>query len=56
MVREGQQARDGRPVLGLTRDDPAAVQALLDWVAGQLSVFRGGGLVPVDPASGGPRR
>ncbi|MEO7236080.1 MAG: urease accessory protein UreG [Lapillicoccus sp.] len=56
MVREGQQARDGRPVLGLSRDDPSSVRALLDWVAGQLSDFRDGDLVPVDPGPMAPHQ
>ncbi len=49
MVREGAAARGGRPVVGLSRDDPESVRVLLDWVTGQLSAFGGGDLVPVDP-------
>ena len=49
MVREGRSARDGRPVVGLSRDDDVSVRALLDWVSGELERFAGGTLVPVDP-------
>jgi len=49
MVREGRSARDGRAVVGLSRDDAVSVQALLDWVARELDRFAGGTLVPVDP-------
>jgi urease accessory protein len=49
MVREGRSARDGRAVVGLSRDDAVSVHALLDWVAGELDRFAGGTLVPVDP-------
>ncbi len=49
MVRQGQAAREGRPVLGVSRSDPAAVARLLDWVEERLSAFRSGALVPQDP-------
>jgi len=49
MVREGAAARDGRPVLGLSRTDPAAVVRLLAWVQDRLAAFRAGSLVPQDP-------
>jgi urease accessory protein len=49
MVQEGRAARNGRPVLGLSRADPEAVAALLAWVEGQLAAFRAGSLVPQDP-------
>jgi urease accessory protein len=49
MVREGEAARDGRPVLGLSRADPDAVARLLGWVQDRLAAFRTGALVPQDP-------
>ena len=49
MVREGRSARDGRAVVGLSRDDALSVQALLDWVGGELHRFAAGTLVPTDP-------
>ena len=49
MVREGLAARDGRPVLGLSRTDPVAVARLLAWVQDRLAAFRSGTLVPRDP-------
>jgi urease accessory protein len=49
MVREGEEARGGRPVLGLSRTDPEAVERLLAWVEDRLSAFRAGTLVPEDP-------
>jgi urease accessory protein len=49
MVRQGAEARDGRPVLGLSRTDPESVVRLLAWVEGRLVAFQGGTLVPQDP-------
>ena len=49
MVRQGAEAREGRPVLGLSRSDPDSVTQLLAWVEGRLAAFRGGTLVPQDP-------
>ena len=49
MVRDAEHARHGRPVLALSRTDPASVVALAGWVTGRLAEFRAGGLVPVDP-------
>ena len=49
MVRQGGEARDGRPVLGLSRSDPDSVAQLLAWVEARLLEFRGGTLVPQDP-------
>src|SRR5689334_4899117 len=49
MVREGAAARDGRPVLGLSRADPESVARLLAWVQDRLAAFRTGALVPRDP-------
>jgi urease accessory protein len=49
MVRQGEEARGGRPVLGLSRTDPDAVGRLLAWVWDRLAAFRAGALVPQDP-------
>ena len=49
MVRQGAEARDGRPVLGLSRTDADSVARLVAWVEGRLTAFRGGILVPQDP-------
>jgi urease accessory protein len=49
MVRQGGEARDGRPVLGLSRTDAGSVAQLLAWVEGRMVAFRGGTLVPQDP-------
>jgi urease accessory protein len=49
MVQDAQQARQGRPVLALSRLDPGSVADLADWVTERLAGFRTGCLVPVDP-------
>ncbi len=42
MVADGLAARDGRPVLALSRLDRASVDALADWVRDMLATFRTG--------------
>ena len=49
MVADAEQARDGRAVIALSRNDPASVNRLSDWVLDTLAHFRSGALVPVDP-------
>jgi urease accessory protein len=49
MVRQGREARNGRPVLALSRTDPESVGALMAWVEGRLESFAAGRLVPQDP-------
>ena len=49
MVHDAEHARGGRPVLALSRTEPASVAALAGWVTGRLEQFRTGLLVPVDP-------
>ena len=56
MVRQGGEARDGRPVLGLSRTDPDSVARLLAWVEARLLEFRGGTLVPAGPRPDGGAR
>ena len=54
MVADATAARHGRPVLGLSRTDPAAVTALTVWIHDLLGEFRAGGHVPVDPGPMAP--
>lgn len=49
MVHDAEHARDGRPVLALSRTDPASVDALTRWVVERLADLRSGSHVPVDP-------
>jgi urease accessory protein len=49
MVQDARHARQERPVLALSRTDPASVAALAGWVTERLADFRAGALVPVDP-------
>ena len=54
MVADGLAARDGRPVLALSRLDRASVEALSDWVLRMLATFRTGTHVPIDPGPMAP--
>jgi urease accessory protein len=54
MVADATAARDGRPVLALSRTDTASVAALADWVRGMLAVHRSGSHTPVDPGPMAP--
>ena len=54
MQREGQDARDGRPVIGLSRTDPDSVAELRAWVLGMVASHRGGHHVPTDPGPMAP--
>jgi len=54
MVADGLAARDGRPVLALSRLDRPSVDALSDWVRRMLATFRTGTHVPVDPGPMAP--
>jgi urease accessory protein len=56
MVREGRQARDGRPVIALSRDDEASVGQLRDWLLHLLQHHRSGRHEPVDPGPMAPHR
>lgn len=47
-------ARDGRPVIALSRHDQTSVSLLLDWVRSQVALHRAGGLVPSDPGPMAP--
>ncbi|MFF0341390.1 urease accessory protein UreG [Kribbella sp. NPDC004875] len=54
MVRDAQAARDGKPVLALSRTDPASVAKLKDWVRHMTETVRGGNHTPVDPGPMAP--
>lgn len=49
MVRDAASVREGRPVIALSKDDPASVAELVSWVRTQLRVHQIGLLVPQDP-------
>jgi len=54
MVADGRAARDGRPVLALSRTDRESVDELTDWVREVLTSFRSGNHVAVDPGPMAP--
>ena len=54
MVREGRQARHGRPVVALSRTDPGSVALLRQWVLDVLDRHRRGDHEPVDPGPMAP--
>ncbi|MBO3088745.1 urease accessory protein UreG [Cellulomonas dongxiuzhuiae] len=54
MLSDASDARDGGPVIGLSRHDPASVDALTDWVRRMTALVRGGGHTPVDPGPMAP--
>ncbi|MBO9578889.1 MAG: urease accessory protein UreG [Microbacteriaceae bacterium] len=54
MVADATAARDGRPVLALSRTDAPSVAALRAWVLEVLAAHRGGTHVPQDPGPMAP--
>lgn len=54
MVHDAEHARDGRPVIALSRTDPDSVALLRAWVLATLERFRAGDLVPGDPGPMAP--
>ncbi|AYF97379.1 urease accessory protein UreG [Protaetiibacter intestinalis] len=54
MVADALQARDGRPVIALSRTDAESVAALRAWVLGVLDAHRQGEHVPQDPGPMAP--
>ncbi|OWA06198.1 urease accessory protein UreG [Streptomyces sp. CS227] len=56
MVADAEAARDGLPVLALSRKDPASVAELADWVRTLLVRHRAGVHVPTDPGPMAPHR
>jgi urease accessory protein len=49
MKADAYAARSGRPVVALSRLDPASVSELTTWVLGRLAAHRAGELIPTDP-------
>jgi urease accessory protein len=54
MVSDATAARDGGPVLALSRTDAESVAALREWVLALHRSYLGGGHVPVDPGPMAP--
>ncbi|WP_343036619.1 urease accessory protein UreG [Flexivirga aerilata] len=54
MVREGREVRGERPVIALSRNDPASVDALSAWVLGLVDAQRAGRHTPHDPGPMAP--
>ena len=54
MVADATAVRDDRPVIALSRTDPASVARLVAWVRAELARFRAGMLVPADPGPMAP--
>ena len=54
MVADGMKARDGRPVLALSRHDRESIDGLMAWVRELLVAFRSGRHVAVDPGPMAP--
>ena len=54
MVADARQARDGLPVVALSRHDPASIAQLTEWVLAQWERHRAGRLVPHDPGPMAP--
>ena len=56
MTADARSARDGGPVIALSRSDPASIGELTGWVLGRLAAHRAGDLVPQDPGPMAPHR
>lgn len=54
MVRDAEAARDGKPVLALSRTDGESVARLKDWVVSMAAAVRSGSHTPVDPGPMAP--
>jgi urease accessory protein len=54
MVKDAEAARDGKPVLALSRKDPASVARLAEWVRSMSNDVRTGEHTPVDPGPMAP--
>ena len=54
MVADGRAARDGRPVLALSRTDRSAIEALTGWITSVLTAHRRGEHTPIDPGPMAP--
>ncbi|MFV0460860.1 MAG: urease accessory protein UreG [Actinomycetales bacterium] len=49
MAEQGRRARQGRPVVALSRSDSASVAELCSWVVDLVASYRAGRHVPIDP-------
>ena len=54
MRREGEAAREGRPVIALSRTDAPSVSELRRWVLAMLQAHRAGSHMPTDPGPMAP--
>jgi len=54
MAEQGREARDGRPVIALSRHDPASIAELRSWLLHVLDHHRSGAHTPVDPGPMAP--
>jgi urease accessory protein len=54
MVADARAAREGRPVIALSRTDQASVEELTAWVLAQLKRHLDGDLIPADPGPMAP--
>lgn len=54
MLADGAKAREGRPVLGVSRKQPETLDALADWVREVKRRFDAGDHTPVDPGPMAP--
>jgi urease accessory protein len=54
MVLDARAARDGGPVVALSRTDRTSIDELTAWVRSQLAIHRAGALVPADPGPMAP--
>lgn len=54
MVKDASEARDGKPVIALSRTDPASVALLTEWVRSMAHAVRAGDHTPVDPGPMAP--
>jgi urease accessory protein len=54
MVHDAEHARDGGPVIALSRRDAASIRALTDWVRAMVGTVAAGGHTPVDPGPMAP--
>ena len=54
MVKDAEAARDGKPVLALSRKDPASVARLKEWVRNMTAHVSTGDHTPVDPGPMAP--
>ncbi len=54
MVADAEKARNGGPVLALSRKRPETVEKLCDWVREMHKTYTAGGHIPVDPGPMAP--